>query len=860
MSFRPRPTGVRPAALALLAGAAGAQGVVPLLAEDRMRMPAGLPAAVEVLRADFDGDGLPDLARVADESVVILLQDAGGRFAVRQNLRVPGAAFLGGSVARVRPNGTLPDLMLVRATSAPFALVNSGNGTFAPAALTLPTPPTPVVAALIGDLDRQPPDDILVLPSQGRPQLLLGQLAGYRDASQLLATGVFVQSPVGALFDLEGDGDLDVVIASATGGTPYLLENTGSFMRQTTLPLLGAFSALAAGDFDGDGRADLAFARTAPLPLAVEFLLQRAGSFVRYVPPTPMPLDAAAARLRAVDVQADRALDLVVLQADGRGRVGLSDGQPAFTLTYGVMPLAPARRQGLAVGDLDRDGDVDMVAGGVTVRDAVLLCDPRAPSWVDTEAAGFPPGGLRTPGAGAAVDVNGDAELDVVVCAPAGNDVVFHNDGAARFAERAAIVPALPVRDVRRVLRASVDTQDRDLVVVASAAGGSSQPPGVRVLVNQAGRYADVTGARLPPLVQRGFAEVTVARVVLLAGGTRRVDDLLLADTAGNLHALLNQAGTFVEAAGAFAPSAANGAVRALLTGDVDGDQRSDVVLVVHGTGGDTLQVYLRTATNTPPLFVAITPPALAVGTVTQAILADLDGDRNLDLVAAQAAGSPSPLVFLAGNGAGDFRDVTATMLPGPLPTDIEALAVLTRSTAGAALLVGRGAGQPLLVLRRVRGVYIGEDQAMHGAAGTAGFVVADFDADGDDDCAVLAQSAHPTLLLGTAVHLAGPVAQAGRVIALRARAPDPQAIAAWLWSPVGPARLPFAGLGIIRLAPPVHSLAVFPIGPALALDLEFSAPPLPADSMLFFQLAVFDPTAAALRLSNLHALQLLAR
>ncbi len=845
----------------------GHGGARAQLAEDRLRLPAGLSPAVDLLLGDVDGDGRIDLVRVAAESVDILLQDGAGRFAAnvaQQQLIFRGAALRAGAFGRIRVGGTLPDLWLTRTQQAPLGLLNQG-GAYSPAPLSLPPPPSPVAGVLVGDLDRIAPDDMIVLPELGRPQLLLGQLASYRDASQMLSSTVLLQSPLGALFDFDNDTDLDVLLASGVGSRPYMLENTGTFMRQLPLPIVGAYSALATGDFDGDGRLDIAFARTSPLPLAIEFALNRVTGLIAYSPAGPFPLDAPVMRLCATDLQGDGKVDLVVLQSDGRVRVGLNDGQSNFQFNYVLLSLDTAPRSSIAIGDFEGDGDVDMVVGGglvsaATVRDSVMLGHGRTATWFDTEAVGFPIGAFAGSSVGAAVDSDGDAELDLVGYTTAGRGFAYRNDGTARFAEAMGVAPTLPMRDVRGLLRASIDTPDRDLVVVSSSAGGTAAPPGLRVLVNRAGAYLDVTGSRLPSLVQRGFADVGLARVFQPTTG-RRVDDMVLADGAGNLSVLINQSGTFADVPGAFAPNIAAAPVRVVLAGDLNRDARSDVVLVENGLAGGSLQVYLRTATNVPPMFVlAPRQPAVLFGAVRQARLADFDGDNDLDIIAVLESGSTNPMLFLAGDGTGDFVDATSTVLPTPLPPEIVSFALLPGPRLDA-LLLSRAAGEPLLLLRRVGSAFApAEEQPIHGSSRATDLVVADFDTDGDSDCAVLTPNTRPGLLLGTNLQFASTVFQGGREIYMRARGPHPAAIAAWLWSPAGVARVPVPGFGILRLASPVQSLAVFPIGPRLVQEIGFQAPSLPADVTLYFQLALFDPGLGVVRLSNLEPTLLTAR
>ncbi len=584
-----------------------------------------------------------------------------------------------------------------------------------------------------------------------------------------------------------------------------------------------------------------------------------------YLPPAPFAPTSELRELVALDLGSDGDADLVGLQADGQLSVALNDGAAAFRLAFPPSPLDPGPRAGLAVVDLDRDGDLDAVVGGTVqgeaaLRDSVLLGDRSLATWLDTESVGIAVGaGPNTRLATAVVDFDLDGEPDLVAYAPGGRGVVYRNDGTARFRELFAPMPVLPMRDIVRVVPiAATDGSARDLLVVASAAGGALQPPGIRLLApSGVGTYVDAS-SRLPSAVGRGFRDVAVLRN---GGSTGRGPTEIVAVDANNLpHAFVPSAGAFVAVPGAFAPNPA-GAVRRLIAADVNGDSRDDLVLLEDGPSGSQAELYLRTSATLAPLFVSRGLP-LALPSVTDVAVADFDLDGRDDLVCA-APGALTPLLFVGATAQGALVDRTAGRFPSPLPVDSDVVATLPDSTRPPSLLVGSSRGGPLWLLRGQGAAPFSapEPVALHGDPRVAALHVADFDVDGDRDCAIVPLIGRPSLALGTEWHCATVgMTQAGREMTLRLRGPVAGSIAAWLWSPAGSARLPVLPYGLLRLAPPVVSLLVLPIGPTLTQDLALPMPAAAQDATLYFQAAFLDPRDLSVHLSNLEVALILAR
>ena len=224
--------------------------------------------------------------------------------------------------------------------------------------------------------------------------------------------------------DLNGDGLIDIASANAVGGTVavFLQDPVDGFHADADFVLgaglIGAPVSIAAGDFDGDGRMDLVTANSSGNSIAV--FLQPAGGFASV---TPVILGSGAttknpSHVVAVDVDRDGDLDLVCVNTAGNNvAVFLNPGDGAFpaapSFVLGSAASTPSPRA-VAVGDLDGDGDPDIavaVGGNSTIAvffQAAPGSFPAAPSLTISHAS------LATPDTIAIADVDRDGDLDIV--------------------------------------------------------------------------------------------------------------------------------------------------------------------------------------------------------------------------------------------------------------------------------------------------------------------------------------------------------------------------------------------------------------------------------------------------------------
>jgi hypothetical protein len=186
-------------------------------------------------------------------------------------------------------------------------------------------------------------------------------------------------SPIGMQSgDFNGDGIADLATANTGRSVSVLLGNgNGTFQparNTTTSYYISLQNALAVGDFDRDGKLDLATSALDPAGVGVNVLLGRGdGTFANASAPGGGWWSSSIA---TGDMNGDGKLDLVATAADpfnGTTYVdvlpGNGDGTFSNTFDWGD---GPAESYSLALADLDRDNNLDLVLGG-NFTTAVLL-------------------------------------------------------------------------------------------------------------------------------------------------------------------------------------------------------------------------------------------------------------------------------------------------------------------------------------------------------------------------------------------------------------------------------------------------------------------------------------------------------
>ena len=326
--------------------------------------PGSQPAGIVL--ADVDGDGYTDVVTTdrGSHTLSVLAGDGSGGFAA-PSMRTVGEAPVAATAVDVDRDGHLDVIVVNSQSNAISVLLARERKLVAASPLKLGVDP---VAAAMGDLDGDGAID-LVTANAGDETLTLLRgdgAAGFARAGTLsLPPGSSASDVVLADFDV--DGHLDIAVAEPFTNRVFVFLGDGALgFRPPVSTAMGEYPvALASADFDGDGIPDLAVASQGVFTIV--WLGDGRGRFVDPCGGCQYWNDLEPQVIRPGDFDGDGRLDLAVfgIEPDG-GKLSIlvGDGAGRFVEARDShVPLIHLR--GADVADLDGDGDLDAVACGI---------------------------------------------------------------------------------------------------------------------------------------------------------------------------------------------------------------------------------------------------------------------------------------------------------------------------------------------------------------------------------------------------------------------------------------------------------------------------------------------------------------
>jgi hypothetical protein len=290
------------------------------------------------------------------------------------------------------------------------------------------------------------------------------------------------------LVDIDGDGDLDLFIAEGTDSPAprpnrlLLNDGRGRFSDASASHLPPGLPANSTkvdfGDLDGDGDLDAIVANLGPEQLLVNDGTGRFtdGSVDRLPPPPPLFEDITA-DVRLADVDGDGDLDALLSNENpfnplptggAQNRLWINDGGGTFSdETAARLPAATDQTGAMLPGDIDKDDDLDLIVLN-RGQDLVLINDGTG-VFTDQTAARFPLTADSSRGGGLA-DLDDDGDLDLVVANSRNQPIAYYLNRRGVFSARD--FRAAPLADETDTGLELVDLdEDGDLDVYVPNAG-----------------------------------------------------------------------------------------------------------------------------------------------------------------------------------------------------------------------------------------------------------------------------------------------------------------------------------------------------------------------------------------------------
>jgi hypothetical protein len=676
------------------------------------------PALRAIAVADFNGDGIPDVAAISDCNssqdcssglLTIMLGNGDGTFRVAASYPVNGAVIGANTITTgVLTGDGHQDIVIGLgcdfsnsgcSTGAVLVFLGNGDGTFQ-TPKDYPTVGNQALPVVVGDFNKDSKQDVLlssfVSPGGGSLIFFPGNGDGTLGTSVSTSLPGYAGGTALAAADFNSDGNLDAVTIAPNSVAVVFGNGDGTFQTATTYALnINAEEfpeSIAVADMNGDGKPDIEVGEgqgTAPSAVGV-LLNDGTGNFTNISNYSESGVESTS--IAIADFNGDGKSDILIVnnlqgQSSSDGTINLlfGNGDGTFRSAQYVSVAGIGAGSGSVVAaDFNGDGFQDLIVpvcpGGCNGNSgfALLLSDgaggyqtPATFSTSTSEAAFVIAG-----------DFNGDGKPDVALIsgcdATCSGDAVsvFLNTGNGTFAagvvsELGGLVPLaaatgdfngdgkLDIAVLNQCQTPSTCGTEASVAVLLGNGDGTFQPAVTTPVAPNRSAFwlaaADLNHDGRTDLV------VTETDTDDVNESSAQAAQVLLSNGDGTF-AL---GGNFLTGGDAGGAQEGGGLGSTVAIGDVNGDGIPDLVVAnncdLDVVGGVVVDVACANGAigvllgNGDGTFQAATVTVVPDANFDGISLADVNADGKLDIVASVGSG----IVVFLGNGNGTFQNPT---------------------------------------------------------------------------------------------------------------------------------------------------------------------------------------------------------